>query len=256
MITSIFYASLAIIPVIIYLFIVYLTVPYKTLNIRMMLHYFIFGFFSVGMVIGFSYLFPSWYKVKFDNFLVALLYAAFIQVALIEEISKFISFKITEKVRSIERNIIMDQPISPMIYCGITALGFAFIENVKYAMDYGATILIVRSALSMILHFICGLIMGYWIALSRIEKKDVGKHSIFDYLVIKYNKFKIKIYTFIGIMCAVFIHGLFDFSIDLLGPYAMAYSLLLLMLISFIAYVCFYDIYNKMPNKRTRSKRL
>ena len=228
MITSIFYASLAIIPVIIYLFIVYLTVPYKTLNIRMMLHYFIFGFFSVGMVIGFSYLFPSWYKVKFDNFLVALLYAAFIQVALIEEISKFISFKITEKVRSIERNIIIDQPISPMIYCGITALGFAFIENVKYAMDYGATILIVRSALSMILHFICGL----------------------------YNKFKIRIYTFIGIMCAVFIHGLFDFSIDLLGPYAMAFSLLLLMLISFIAYVCFYDIYNKMPNKRIKNKRL
>src|SRR5574343_709413 len=252
---SLVYLLLALIPVIIYLCVVYVTVPYRTITISQLGRYFLYGFFSVATVLGFQIFFPWWNSMFMDDTVFGLLWKSFLQIALLEEIAKYISFKISETANligdvDIHHEQANDNPISTMVYCGVAALGLAFLENVKYAMDYGLDILWIRSSLSMMLHFICGLIMGYWISLGKMDKKDIGKHSIFDYLVLIYPNFKRTTYLVIGILCATFIHGLFDYSIFLLGQYSIISCLIELMVAALIAYICFNDLYSKMPNKR------
>ena len=206
---SLFYILLALLPVLIYITLIWLTLPINSINFRKSIVYAITGIIGVGVVLTLHDLFPFIIQ-QTNNFLSYFIFS-FLQIALVEELSKLSAFFIGEKIiktKSEEDEL----PISIMFYCGISALGFSFLENVHYAIMYGGEVLIIRSTLSMILHFLCGLIMGYWVAKSRLPVK-IKNRSLLELKFIKNPKLKSITMISMGVFCASAIHGLFDFNI-------------------------------------------
>ena len=128
------------------------------------------------------------------NIIFLILIFSFIQVGLIEELSKFFGFRIIEKKNT---------PIDTMIYCGITALGFSFVENITYLLNNNIEIIFIRSTMSMILHLTCGLLMGYFIAVGRIKQTNID--SPLGKVMLVYPKFKRRLYYFIGVLSVIII---------------------------------------------------
>lgn len=218
------YILLAFIPVLFYIFLIWATTPWRSINLKSSFIYLFTGFLSVGIILTYFRLFPDCQSPIFpDDIPLSTFLLYFIQVALVEESCKFISFLLAEKVRESER--IYDNPMGIMFYCGITALGFAFIENVNYAQMYGGQVLIVRSVLSMLVHFICGMIMGYWISSSTIPTK-IENRSLFEIVLHTRPVLKKVIYYSMGLLCATAYHGFFDYSLSTGTPYPVAYIIL------------------------------
>jgi RsiW-degrading membrane proteinase PrsW (M82 family) len=217
------YMTLAFIPVLIYIWIIWLTSPKKSINIRDSFLHFFSGIISVCFIYLFSSLFPN-FQHPISNLEWTLLVFSFCQVAFIEELSKFSAFIIGEKVKG--EQLIYDSPVATMFYCGITSLGFSFIENVAYAAQFGGQVLIMRSFIAMLLHFIAGMIMGYWISLSRIPTK-LKNRSPFELFCVNRPQIKKYIYYFIGLLSAIFIHGLYDFNIFSKGHITSNYLIII-----------------------------
>jgi len=204
MMLSLYYSVLSILPVIFYIFLIYMTTP-STINPKLILRNFFGGILGVGILLSIFRIFPGIQDPISLNFVVfgsidSLLIFSFLQIGLLEELCKYAGFRTTKKY-----NI---SPIDIMIYCGITALGFSFIENITYLIKADLDIIFIRSTLSMILHLSCGLIMGYFLALSKLKHKV---STPLDIIMLKFPKFRTRLYTFIGISCAMLIHGFYDF---------------------------------------------
>lgn len=207
---GIIYLLLAFIPVLIYIGIIYITTPIGSISIRNSTHHFLSGIISIGIIFIYFRIFPEYQKLLLISPQWSIVIFSFIQVALVEEVCKFMSFRIGEFIRG--ESIFYDRPIATMFYSGITSLGFAFIENVIYAMQYGGEILIIRSFVSMLIHFLCGMIMGYWISVSRLPTK-IKNRSLFEILCVNNPNLKLITYYSVGILSAVFIHGLYDYNL-------------------------------------------
>src|ERR1035437_2605974 len=196
MLTSL-YILVSLIPVITYILIIWSTTPCKSISLLTSLRYFITGIISIGILDIFFELFPGWQE-PITQFGIpnGILLLAFIQVAMVEELSKFISFNIGEGLRGKEKTE-YDVPIGTMFYCGISALGFSFIENIEYAIKYGGDVILSRSITAMMVHFLCGLVMGYWISASRIPSK-LENRSLVELIFIKRPLLKKTVYSIIG----------------------------------------------------------
>lgn len=220
------YLLLAFIPVLMYIGVVWITTPIGSINIKNSLYHFLSGIISIGIIFIYFRVFPNCQKFLPVNQQWSIMIFSFIQVGLVEEICKLISFKIGEMIRG-ESSIFYDRPVSTMFYSGITALGFAFIENVTYALQYGGEVLIIRSFVAMLIHFLCGMIMGYWIASSRIPTK-IKNRSLFEILCVNNPNLKLITYYIMGVLSVVFIHGLYDYNIfsngHVTGNYLIIFS--------------------------------
>jgi len=208
---SLFYLLAAFIPVFAYICIIWATTPWKSINLKTAFQYLFTGLISIGIILTYFKLFPGCQDaIETSDLSISLIIFCFIQVALIEELCKLSAFSICERVRKDE--VHYDSPIGTMFYSGISALGFAFLENVNYALTYGGDVLFIRSVVSMLVHFLCGLIVGYWIAASRLPAK-AANISLFEHIVYHRPVLKKVIYYIIGISCAVTLHGLYDYNI-------------------------------------------
>jgi RsiW-degrading membrane proteinase PrsW (M82 family) len=209
-----------ILPSFLYLAFAYITTPYKSWKFKRAINYMFLGSLSVLIVLQFLSFVPIWnigYSF-FTNVTSQLLYLSFVQIGLLEESSKFLIFYIS-------RNFILkkenhDHPLSIMMYMGAISLGFAYLENIKYVFDYGSEVILPRAVSSVLLHMICGLIMGYWLSLYHYKFKiktnptdDISGTSIFDVIVSKNVKIRRFIYVIVGILSATFIHGLYDYNL-------------------------------------------
>ncbi len=88
-----------------------------------------------------------------------------IGVALIEELTKWaVMFFITRKNKNF--NCLFDG----LVYGTFTALGFAIIENIRYAYIGGWDTLLLRSITSVPGHLYFGIIMGYFFTMWRVYK--------------------------------------------------------------------------------------
>jgi RsiW-degrading membrane proteinase PrsW (M82 family) len=224
MVLSLFYLLIAFIPVLFYIGIIWATTPWKSIDIRTAFLYLLTGLMSIGIILTYFRLFPHCQDPLFlTDKSFSLLFFSFIQVALVEELCKLTAFSIGDRIRLEEREY--DSPIGTMFYCGISALGFAFLENVNYALTYGGEVLIARSFIAMMVHFLCGLIIGYWVSVSRLPSK-VETRSFFEVLVHKKPKLKRIVYYSIGVCCAMALHGLYDFNIFSGGGEATSYLII------------------------------
>ena len=243
---SVLKTVLSLIPALIYLVVIYFTVPYGVLSVRKMLSYLFCGVISVGLLLVFFRIFPFWQDTVvlpisiFGGVDDSRFIEAFIQIALLEEFSKFIGLYIGNKAND---DI---EPMAIMIYSGVVALGFSFIENVQYSIMYGAECLVVRSISTMILHLVCGLIIGYWVALGNLEPNKT--RTILDVFLKKFNLRKVA-FAVSGIFFAASIHGIFDFNLSVDSSDTTTLMILIIMVGVLITYICSRDLLRRQNSQ-------
>jgi RsiW-degrading membrane proteinase PrsW (M82 family) len=125
-----------------------------------------------------------------EGYLSSFLYN-FLAVGLLEECIKLVPtlFALYALKNSIS------EPFDFIKYSGISALGFAFGENIEYALNYGTQVLVSRSILSVPAHMFFACLTCYGFILAKYRKKGVG-------------------YIFIFIILGALAHGLFDFILE------------------------------------------
>ncbi len=124
----------------------------------------------------------------------SLLLYFFFAIALTEEVMKYLVVR-DKVLKSSE----LDEPTDIILYLIIAALGFAALENIFYLIQlqfFKAALLTASRFLGAIfLHALCSGALGYFLALSFYQPKR--RPSLFSF----------------GLILAIFLHGLFNFSI-------------------------------------------
>jgi len=202
---------MAVLPVFLYSFLVYYIVPEGYLSQRRAKMYVVIGMLSPTLVYVFNYIFPNWsVQLNSDDPLIVFGYQSFIQVALVEEITKFLTFFWLFSQR---KNAKYDLPIAIMYYSMMSSAGFALIENITYLFDYGDEVLFIRAISAILVHLICGMIMGYFLQFAISYKKVLCEKSTTK----ERNKIlfhKIKFIT-LGILASSTFHAIYDFNLFL-----------------------------------------
>lgn len=242
-----------------YAFIVYIIVPYKTIKIKNALLYLLGGFLSIGLLLYFFETFPDWTNLAniltngYVNPLDYLHIQNFVQIGLVEELAKLGSFFLIEKVRR-SFSKVKDHPVATMFYVGMVSLGFAVIENISYgsfAVNPGDT-LMWRSITAVIGHMVFGLFMGYWISLGRLGAR-LNNRSIVDILILKKEKLRRRLFIFIGLGAATILHGLYDLHLSIHGNAGISTLYMLLIMSVFGVFWCFKNI-NKVYQDKLGEK--
>lgn len=203
---------LAIIPVILYCMLVYVFIPVKMICTRRARRYLIYGLLSPLLVLLFHFMFPGWVLMSYLS-TTPFFTMAIIQVALLEEVLKFLVFKYVDSNR---KNQHTDLPIATMYYSMMVAAGFALTENIYYLMQYGSAVLLPRAVTAIVLHLLCGVVMGYFLARARIIKDPfINPQSGFERLVNDYSKLGKVIFAALGIFFATMLHGIYDYNLML-----------------------------------------
>ena len=107
----------------------------------------------------------------FPGPLMTSLYSAFGCAAIPEEGLKFVMLYWV-----IWRSKEFDEFFDGMVYAVFVSMGFACFENILYVFNYGSTIALSRALFAVPAHFLFGVIMGYYLALSRFDVKRRGKY--------------------------------------------------------------------------------
>ena len=117
-------------------------------------------------------------------------------IAVIEEISKYIVITIM-----CFKNKYFKNPYDAIMYAVCISLGFAFIENIMYINNFGVGVAISRAIFSIPAHASFGIIMGYYLGVSKLCK-DNNNNS----------------YSALTRYCAFFIpflfHGFYDYLLN------------------------------------------
>ncbi len=93
------------------------------------------------------------------------------------------------------RQSFFNEPLDGIVYAVMVGMGFATVENVIYAYQFGIETILIRAFTAVPAHAIFGIIMGYFVGLSKFN--SVKKWSLIA----------------TGFVIAVGIHGLYDFFI-------------------------------------------
>jgi RsiW-degrading membrane proteinase PrsW (M82 family) len=136
-------------------------------------------------------------KLELPQFFILIL-NNFLGIALVEELMKYLVVK-----REVILNPEFDEPLDAMLYMIISALGFAAVENILllFSLKFGVLwikiieVSVVRFLGATFLHAICSASLGFFLALSffRIRKRNL--------------------LLSLGFLIAIFLHGLYNFSI-------------------------------------------
>ncbi len=248
------YSALAFVPILFYIILIFITTP-MNFSIKRLLNYLLFGTMSVGCLIIFRKIFPGTDSsivlpfTIFDKSSDSELFLFFIQVGLIEEMSKYLLFTLCKNMDKVKITL-----IDIMIYCGITALGFSFIENIFYIIDMGTSTIMIRAISSTILHMTCGFIMGYFIAIGRMKQMDTS--TIFNYFISKRPNLKPFIFSGVGVLSASFLHGLYDFNACSDSNSLITLMILILLFGVTITFLMSRDLINKMRQLSANSWKL
>ena len=153
----------------------------------------------------------------------------FFIIACSEELFKYLVIKI--KVTGSPN---LDEPLDIMLYMVIAALGFAAVENVLYLIapvgqrslnqiiDHTLIIALVRFVGATFLHTLCSAVIGYAVAISLCDQK---------------NKF---LEASSGIVIAVLLHGLYNFSImTLVGSLKLIIPVVIIITLAILTFAGF-----------------
>lgn len=127
---------------------------------------------------------------------------AFGMIAVVEELSKFIIANICSF-----RSKRFKYPYDGIAYAVFVSLGFAFIENFKYLYEQGMGVAISRALFTIPVHAAFGVVMGYYLGLSKVCKiKGMSKESL-----------KMR---YIAFFSPLLLHGLYDYICNFNIPQA------------------------------------
>jgi len=166
----------------------------------------ILGVAAFTLVTPVYFTFPYWNQQMFpDSEVLSDFFGMMVQVALLEELLKLGSYKLAGNTHRVG-------PMQSMMYMLMVGCGFAVLENFQYIGNYGWSAIVPRIG-SVTVHMTCALIMGYFM--------NIGRVAVFGKIVRK-------IMPLVGILLAVFYHGIFDFNIKMGGDTVMLRVLLIL----------------------------
>jgi len=120
----------------------------------------------------------------------------FLGVAVIEEWGKRGAAKIAAW-----KHPAFNYKFDAIVYCVVSALGFATLENILYVMDYGFGTALIRAVMSVPSHAIDGLMMGYFFGLAKVAEIDGDERGK-------------KRYYRLSLMVPSIAHGLFDAALS------------------------------------------
>lgn len=117
----------------------------------------------------------------------------FVVVAVIEEALKFIVLK-----KCTWNHKAFDYTFDGVVYGVTVSMGFALVENVLYASQYGMRTVLTRAFTAILLHAVCGVCMGIYYGRAG-QMRGAGKNLRAKILLIK------------GLVFSILIHGFYDF---------------------------------------------
>ncbi len=225
------------IPAIFYAFIVYVNGPKNNVTIFKTTFYGLLGCLSMIFLYILFALFPNIHSVMFSDpsgktTMLSVIVLAFIQVALIEESLKFLSFIIPFKVNNEK-----ETRFSIMFYCMISAATFAIIETLFKAVEYdGMYVVLIRSTTATVLHMCCGLISGYFASYAFVNQPY--KNSEWAAMFKSKPFLKRSVYIAIGLIISTILHGVYDFNLFIGQPYLVVITAFTVL----ISYLCYVDV--------------
>lgn len=217
-----FLLFLAILPVILILLFVYNKDKSKE-PLHLLLILFVSGFGSCVLVLLISSLMEKIipfmdYDLPQMNFLQVLFYA-FIGVALVEELCKWIM------VRFIAYNHKeFDEVYDIIVYAIFVSLGFAFVENIIYVMSSVKLITAFLRAISAVPSHACDAVfMGYYLSIAKQYAERNDKESETKNIIL-------------SIVIPTVLHGIYDFCI------MSGYTILFVVFIVFVIFLYIFSI--------------
>ena len=116
-----------------------------------------------------------------------------IGVALVEEGVKYVAL-----LRFNYNKEDFNEPYDGIVYSLIITMGFALVENIMYVVnsgDMGSSVATLRTLTAIPMHATCGIVMGYFMGLAKIEKENKTTNMA------------------LAIAVPVLIHGLYNYFI-------------------------------------------
>lgn len=241
---SLFIILGSLLPAIVYSFIIWASMPLGSVNLRRGLSFMVPGIFSVFVVQVLHILNPAFFLPMVSGSEIDMLFFnAFFQVGMIEEFSKWLCLYITIRALSAYN----DKPLSIMFYSGMIAAGFSVIENVFYGTQINsAPLSLMRGFSATIAHMTCGLIMGYWIA--KAYTAGAKRRTWLSLFLNAFPIARVSIFTFMGIFCATFMHGIYDFNIFMNTPSSMPLMYVILYIALLVCYVAAKNLEQESQN--------
>ena len=191
---------------------------------------FIFGIISTIPCIFIESLFvKTTSMVILPSSLIYKILVSFFCIALVEEGYKAL-FTYTISFNDKNFNHIFDG----IVYAVFTSLGFACLENVLYAFEYGNVATMMRAITSVPAHAFFGVFMGYYMGLSKHEKT-------------KGNIGKFRLYATLSIIIPISIHGLYDFLLLTNNDFMIIIFFILVIGLYFMSYSKIKKL-NEIPN--------
>lgn len=152
--------------------------------------------FALGMLLTVPVMkIESWaHQMGWDdtsNLWVTLL-SSFIVVALTEELFKYLCLIAYPYLRPF-----FNEPMDGIVYAVMISMGFATLENILYATQYGIGTTLLRAFTAVPAHAAFAIMMGYYVGLSKFTFKRSTKIT----------------YLALGLAVPFGVHGLYDFFI-------------------------------------------
>jgi protease PrsW len=122
-------------------------------------------------------------------------------VALVEETAKFVVVRLY-----CWKKKAFNEPYDGIMYALMASLGFATVENILYVVQWGVEVAWLRAFLTVPMHALTAVIMGYYIGLGKYtqgKKKQQGR-------------------TYTGLWIAILFHGFFNFFVGSQVVYLIA----------------------------------
>lgn len=158
-----------------------------------------------------------------------LLIYVFIIVAFSEELVKLVMMLVYPLPQPF-----FNEPMDGIVYSIMVGMGFAVVENVIYAYNYGIETVMVRAFTAVPAHAIFAVFMGYFIGLSKFHQSR--KWALIGF----------------GFFLAVVIHGIYDFFIlQQYYEWLMAFGLVTVIIGSYLSWLLIKDHRDNSPFKVT-----
>ncbi|NJN41666.1 MAG: PrsW family intramembrane metalloprotease [Flammeovirgaceae bacterium] len=113
---------------------------------------------------------------------------AFLIVAIIEEVSKFLFAR-----GVLFYNSNFDEPFDGIVYTVMIGMGFATAENILYVVENGGSAAIIRMFTAVPAHGLFAILMGYFLGKAKFQESQIGY------------------YSFIALFVATLFHGTYDY---------------------------------------------
>lgn len=189
MLKNIFLIMIAIIPVTFLLKITFDKDKIEKEPISLLLKLFIFGMISAAIVLLLSKTLAMFIHTENG------LYNSFIQIALVEEICKWICIYILAW-----KNKEFNYKFDAIVYSIFVSLGFALVENIGYAYFYGITTALLRAIISVPCHTFFAVYMGYYLGIAKIY-------------YCQNNTQKASLYTTYSLCIPTALHGIYNYCL-------------------------------------------